>query len=355
MNTSLLLFIIKRLNYKTKRFNTQGFSKDILFKPDEKISMKIIVTFIITIYVLRDIIPIFQGLNSENLVHISMDHKFSSLFGFGVLAMISTYAMIALAYKRTTRKTIALLLAILPAIMSSKKAALLVCYQDLVLLFMLSQSSVKQVPFWRLTSGLLLAVLFGITIYLNMISFEWKSVKTIFFTILDMYYGSATSYLNVMWQDMGYALADDYRKEVGSPVVFQYLANPFLKVLGLGGIEYSIGPYLAATLYGIAGELVITGVNPTLFFEIVFISGELIGVPVSIILLTFIYLTLFRLLDLISTGRPISFFNLCIYWEIYKLLISIQFDILNSYKSSLIAIFLLTLMKIILKLKLKFR
>jgi hypothetical protein len=352
LNILLLSHIVRLLHNKSKIYKKTNFSPEGHLPPhSEKISIKIILIFIVTAILLRDTIPILQGLNSENLVNIIEENKLSSLFGYGTLGVISTYAMVALAYGRTSRKKTAFLLAILPAIMVAKKAALLVFFQDLVLLFMLASRSVTHIPFWRFAIGLTVAVLFGISIYLNMMGFDFENLFLIKELIFNMYYASATSYLNVMWQDMGYALADDYRREIGTPVMFQYLANPFLKVLSLGGIEYSVGPYLASSMYGTLGEKILTGINPTLFFELTFIGGELFGVPISFIFIIIIYLILFRLIDHISRNYKIGFFDLCIYWETYKLLISIQYDILNGYKSSLVALGLLFIIKIITRLK----
>lgn len=319
----------------------------------EALSMKIISIFVLAVFFMKNTLPILSGLNSEILVQFHNSKKILTLLGFGVLGILSTYAMISFAYRKTKRFKWALLIAAFPAVASAKKAALLVFFQDLTLLLLLSRVKFDRTLILKLIAGVVIAGVFGVIIYLQTEKLGFGDVVTVLNIVLDMYYASSTSYLNIFWQDLGYSYASQYRESIGSPVSFQYLANPFLKVLGFEGIEYSIGPYLSNIFNSGGSGGILTGVNPTLFFEMAFVMGDAAGIAVAYILLIIIYLFLFKVISRLGRSQPGDVIDLCIWWEIYKLLISIQFDVLNGYKSSFIAISLLLILRFILRLRLK--
>lgn len=324
--------------------NKQPINEQITI--NKKVSFKLLLFALLGLVILGNDIPVLSGFSSENIVRSSSENKIITFLGFGLLTSVSTFALIAFTYRWDIRRKTLILIAALPTFLASKKSGFIVFVQDCVLLLILSRYSFSTNFILRILCYLLLSVLFGLFILSNMVQLDIKK-------ILDIYYATSTSYLNVFWQDYGIRLEHAYRKEIGEIPAFQYLANPFLKILGIGGIEYSIGPYLSSKLNGVGDGKVLTGVNPTLFFELVFIFGQALGVFMSFLLITLINLFIIKIFNILSKAQYSEIIVLCVYWEGYKFLNSVQFDIVNSYKSSLISIICFILLHYLLKIRLK--
>jgi hypothetical protein len=124
----------------------------------------------------------------------------------------------------------------------------------------------------------------------------------------------------------------NYSNELGDFGSFKYFFNSFIKIISpSNGINKSIGPYLNKMIYD---SEIPNGVNPTFFYELIFISGNKYFGLISFIFIPLILFILFRLYRIMYiNAKKLDIYSLSIYLFLLKFLLFFLNDTLNAIRT----------------------
>lgn len=168
--------------------------------------------------------------------------------------------------------------------------------------------------------------------------------------LVNIIYVSSTVYLVQIIIDGGMSYAEEYSEGLGTFGFLKYFLNPFSKFFFGEGIESAIGPFLSSRLYGY--ELPF-GVNPTLFFEYTFITGDVYsGFIFSTVNLFLIYilqiLIIRKIIVLVRKESLLNTLYASLLFFLFNLSLFFKYDTLNAIRNlpfPIIALFLLLIIR----------
>lgn len=234
------------------------------------------------------LVPILSGQGSDASMFIDEEHGAIAWFYFNLNTLtIFAIAILIANTEQSWQRYLWTLALILFAVSAGKKSSIMIIVFLLSMLVLVGSYRVRGI-------GAILIVSFSAVIYA--IYILSKSFGIDFYTatlkLWYIIYFSGTIIYEQLLTDGGIQFANAYRHHVDNFTPFMYYFNPYLKILNLGGIELSIGPYIAQSMYGYTTS---NGANPTLLFECLFIFGTEFGLIVFTIFSVLLWWLLTRI------------------------------------------------------------
>ena len=231
-------------------------------------------------------LPIFMSGGSDAIVALGEQQKTKTWIMYGFLGMFLLLLLFSIIYIKNIKKKYFLgTILFISAISTGKKAALISIFNKLIFVYYLFLIYKPKLPIFKVFFVLLLSVFFIIYQFSRTSGIEFELLE-IFQILFNLIYSSANSYLSQFIILDGVSYAQLYSNQLGDGGAFLYLFNPFLKFLFGIGIEKSIGPFLMYQFYGSEFP---NGVNPTLFFEYIFVYGSFFAILPAFITLGLVF------------------------------------------------------------------
>ncbi len=288
LTINLMIYIINKVaKYRKFRANQEH-----IFEKDKDARYFAFIGFLcILIFLIFDFksLPIFMRGGSNAIVLLGIKQKNKTWLMYGLLNFSLSLLLFSVVYMKSWKKKyIYGFILFLVAMITGKKSSLIVIFSSLIFIYYIFSVKKPKFPFIKIGIGLLLSVIFimyqysrtiGIGIGLNL-----PIIADDFFNLI---YSSSNNYLSQIISGGGIYYAPLYSRllGIGGPII--YILNPFEKIIFGFGIYKAIGPFLSSVLYGY--ELPF-GVNPTLFFEYIFVYGSKIVIPLSFINLIVVFI-----------------------------------------------------------------
>lgn len=295
LNTYLCSKIIVYIAYFAKtQFNLVEINKKY---SSNQIGFWLAVILFITLFiVLGNRIPIFADGGSNAILELSRQSKTSTWLIFGIIDLLILYFLVIFnSQKKRFYKFISFFLSLFGSISSGSKVGVVAFFGKLFTIQALFRSN-------TFSFSKLMLLLISLPLSLGFIVYQFArtldisiNFNSVVGVLTSLVYSSSTSYLNQFIARDGVMLSSQYSQMLGEFGFMTYFLNPFLVVFGYDGIGQSIGPYLSGNLYGQFND---GGVNPTLFFEFIFIFGPSIGIPMAFLIAAMIFSISKRLINL---------------------------------------------------------
>lgn len=283
-------------------------------------------------------LPIFQSGGSDAIMLMQEEAKGATWFFSGALITLSYPLYFLLFLDRSKRnKLIYFLLLIMVSASAGKKGGILDFFTNLILIGSIFISFKRTFDFKMLlfaTFFLSLTIFFALYQYSQTLGFELNSsvIAQSLPILYNLTTSSYTSYLEYIHNLGGLQTAHIYSDSLGDFGTFKYFFNSYLKVIDSHlGINKSIGPFLN---YQINGSDLPNGVNPTLFYELIFIYGNkyfgLASLPLIPLILLFFVRILKKLYSFLNSSKDV--YLMAIYFFALKFLLYFLNDTLNSLR-----------------------
>ena len=272
----LIQYIVKIISHR----NRLQFSENIQVKTKGYgVFFSIILIFLL--FVNYDSLPIFMDLGSDSIVMLGEMSKVKTWLVYGSISVLVTILLAASMNEKNHKKRMGFrFIAFLASISTGKKSALLEFFMKYFLIQFIFLKN-KKINMLFILFAMFLSLFFGAMQFFNtsVTLQEGSWVGSIFYLL----YSHGTVYLAQFINLNGVDFALSYSESI-SGGAFSYFLNPFVKFVTGSGIDKAIGPYLS---YHLFGNTFPNGVNPTLFFELIFVFGDILYgffvIPIMII------------------------------------------------------------------------
>ena len=285
-------------------------------------------------------LPLFQEGGSDAIVLMQNESssKTSTWLFSGTLLVLSypLYFLIFLE-RKSIKKFLYIFILIFISISSGKKAGMLDFLSTIILV-----ASVYIV--FEKTFGFKKIILFIFCAFLTLFFAFFQFYKTlgldisgvlvsdIFLVVYNLTTNSFSSYLEQIHNLNGINYISIYSNALGDFGSFKYFFNSFIKIISpSNGIDKSIGPFLNKMIYD---SEIPNGVNPTLFYEFIFIFGSkyfaflsFIFVPFILFFISYLYLLMF------FNAKILNIYSLSIFLFFIKFFLYFLNDTLNAIRS----------------------
>jgi hypothetical protein len=302
-------------------------------------------------------LPLFQSGGSDAVVLMQEEAKGATWFFSGALSILS-YPIFFLIFleQNTRRKIFYFLLVLFTSISAGKKTGILEFLINFILIASFYHCIYKYVnlkTIFLIIIGILLSFTFAIFQYTQTIAIDYNSINysESFNLLLKLSTSSFTSYLEQIHVLGGIKYLQIYSDQLGELGPINYFFNSFIKVFNSsGGIQKGIGPFLNYMIYN---SEIPNGVNPTLFYEFMFIGGKKNWAYLSFLIIPFIFYIIFNFLKKLYTRKKKeNIYTLSLYFFSIKLLLFFLVDTLNAIRSTPF-ICILLILNFISRLKIK--
>lgn len=284
-------------------------------------------------------LPIFQSGGSDAIMLMQEEAKGATWFFSGALLTLS-YPLYFLFFldKSKRNKLIYFSLLIMVSASAGKKGGILDFFTNLILIGSIFISFKRTFDFKILLFAsflLSLTIFFALYQYLQTLGFELDSsfLAQSLPILFNLATGSYNSYLEYIHNLGGLQTAQLYSDNLGDFGSFKYFFNSYLKVIDPNwGINKSIGPFLN---YQINGSDLPNGVNPTLFYELIFIYGNkyfgLASLPLLPLILSFFVKLLKKLYSFLNSSKDV--YLMAFYFFAIKFFLYFLIDTLNALRT----------------------
>lgn len=231
-------------------------------------------------------LPIFMNGGSDAIVALGEQQKTKTWFMYGMLGIITNLFLFSIIYLKSMKKKVFYgVVLLLVSLVSGKKSALIALFSKVIFVYFMFNIKKPKLPIIKIGVALLLSIVFIVFQFSRTSGVDFD-ISQVFNIIFGLVYSSSTVYLNQFINMGGLEYAQMYSNSLGDGGSIVYILNPFMKFLFGIGIEKSIGPYL---LYQFYGSEIPDGVNPTLFFEPIFVFGNYAAIVFSFINLFIVF------------------------------------------------------------------
>jgi len=251
-------------------------------------------------------LPILGERGSDTVIFIDLEYK-SSLWFISVLLLVIKLYLFFVIFKSKKKpiKIAAFILIIIYSIIFGKKSAILSILSSLTFLYIIYRgyqlkllkirnygiylSKRNMIIAFFISAFLFIGIYFALLQYFRTLQqeFEIPNVLNASIMFINVVISSATIYLVQFFLLDGINYYNLYSEALGNFGVLTYFLNPILKFLFNEGIDMAIGPFLNYQLFGSTTP---HGVNPTIFFELVFVLGSVeLGFIFSILVMIIVY------------------------------------------------------------------
>lgn len=285
----LTIYLMVYINNKVAKYRVFRDSQEYVFKKNKEAEYLIpIVLFLILIFLIFEFktLPIFLKNGSNAIVLLGEKQKDKTWLLYGLSYFVSSFLLFFIIYiKSYKKKFIYIIILFSIAIVTGKKAALITIFSNLIFIYYIFSIKKPKFPFIKVGLGLLSGVIFALYQYSQTLGSRFNLI--LFNKLFNIISSSSTNYLAQIVQQGGIYYAPLYSKSlgIGGPII--YILNPFEKFIFGFGIHKSIGPFLTFVLYNYKLPF---GVNPTLFFEYIFVYGSELAIPLAFINLILVFM-----------------------------------------------------------------
>ncbi len=284
LTVSLIVYINSKANYRRRQFSFLSQAESFKYQRSGKYIIFYMLFIIYCLFIIMNYkyLPIFQSGGSDAFTIVNEKHKVLFWVSYSILPFLVVYSIFYGVYHNNSfLSKFLIVLAFTVSLATGKKTALInsVLYYAFAIycLYDLKKKYIIYLSFLIVLSFIFVLYQFGRT----------NGFETGALDFFDLVFKNSNSYLIEYFQ----LNALDFSQEYSESVSFiDYVLNPFLKVLGLGGIDLSIGPYVHQKLYS---NMASNGANPTLFFESYFVFGGAVGATLSFLPLIIVFLCIF--------------------------------------------------------------
>jgi len=341
IDATLILILLRYIIKKTYKYRIFIYINHFKIRQKKYITLGIFIAFslIIWLFFNYNSLPIFLNKGSDSIVLLAEKFKIKIWISFNLLKVLLILLMFIVVLINNYRiKILYLIILFLFYISSGKKSALISALLNCTFLYFLLRKikiNIKLLIFILL--GTFTAVLFGVIQYqrtiLGYVNINelFQNFTNIFILGIKIFYISSTVYLEQFINLEGIKYAENYSQSLGNLGIFKYFLNPFLKFFFGTGIDKAIGPYLNYLIYGSNFP---NGVNPTLFFEIIFIFGSkyacFFSFPILILLFLFQRNAINKVLVYTIKG---NIFFAAFWYLVFIWIFSFKVDTLNSIRN----------------------
>ena len=308
---------------------------------------------ILTVFFTFGSMPLLIEGGSDALVSIGETEKFSTWFIFGSIRIILIPLLLIWYFqKKIFYKVLIFIYILIFSILDGKKGGIIILLNNVFFIhYFLSKKrlTINYKLLVALTFFVCISILYAVMQFNRTIGLDtdFNSLILGFTKVVNLTYDSFTSYLEQMITMNGLKYAAHYSDQLGSFGTIKYLFNSFTKLLFGYGIEQGIGPYLNYELYG---SMFPNGVNPILFFELIFIGGNIYFSILSFFILLFIFQFIYTRSKKLIISTNTNLIDTAIHFSIILFYLSLLTDILNAIRSLPFILFLL-LIKYLTKIK----
>jgi hypothetical protein len=317
-------------------------------------SLSYILILGLSILVYFSTIPLFEDGGSDAIVSMGETDKFSTWLVFGIIRIIIT-ALLFFAYfeNNNFKKLLFFLFIIFFSILDGKKGGVVFFFNSIIFthyFFSSKEPKINLRLFLISTIFILVSIVYAVIQFNRTIGLDidYESLTIGFNKIINLTYSSFSSYLKQMIKLNGLKYAEAYSNNLGIFGTVKYLLNSFTKLLFGIGIDQAIGPYLNYSLFG---SLFPNGVNPILFFECIFVGGNMFYSILSFPLLILIFIFLYNRSRKLLYSANNNLIDTAIHFNFIIFYLTLLTDTLNAIRS-LPFLLLLYLIKILSKIKL---
>lgn len=278
-------------------------------------------------------LPILMDRGSDSMVELVIDQKIQTWISYGLLNVFSLFILFALLHKDGKNYLLYFIL-LLTIIVTGKKSALISFFSIYVFLYYI-YSKKPSLPFRNILIVISLALFFIILQFIRTtgFDFEYKQAGSL---LSDIVFSSSTSYLEQIISLDGIKYAQQYASELGTFGPLTYIFHPFIKFFFGSDFKMSIGPFLNYQIYGSDFP---NGVNPTLFFETIFVFGEKIGIVFAFVNLFVVFWVAKILIKRVIYDENIHSIKTVAYYLLFLSCFSFLLDTLNTIRDLPFAIF----------------
>ncbi len=264
------IWYVVSLTYRLSYYRAEPRYRERCDRQSKRVIFIIFVVLCAWFYLNWSSIPIFIG-GSNAIVDLNEENKKATWFSYGILSLCVSSLLVSFAYqKRFSIKVILVFLIMFLAILPGKKSGLLSAVGMLLFVHFCLAGAQKRFPFFKVSLATLLGLLFIAFQYARTVGIKFD-VQGLAFYMVELIYTHSTVYLRQFIGAEAIQVAAYYPEDSMKSGVLGYFLNPFYKIVFGTGIEKAIGPYVSNYLYGAGAGA--TGVNPTFFFEMIFVSG----------------------------------------------------------------------------------
>ena len=328
-------------------------NRDVISTNRNYNNITFLLLFILSLFFIYGTMPLLLDGGSDALVIIGEDEKFTTWFNFGTIRVILIPLLLIWYFQKNLFYRYLILFYILIfSILDGKKGGVIILINNFFFIhYFLSKNSLKInfKLFLTLTIFIIISILYAVLQFNRTIGLD-IDLNSIFLgltKITELTYNSFTSYLEQMISMNGLKYAVNYSDQLGSLGIFKYFFNSFTKLLFGFGIDKSIGPFLNYELFGSSFP---NGVNPILFFELIFISGNIYFSLFSFLILYIVFHLIYNRIKKLIIAVNYNYFDTSIHYYFILFYLSLLSDTLNAIRA-LPFIFVLFILKKIFNLK----
>lgn len=317
----------------------------------EKLSLNHFLPLIFVLIIFNTNLPLFAGKGSEALASLSITNKYQTWIGFVLLE--TTYLQFILLGSRSPTKKGTIFLLFVAFIIGSLSMSKAIAAAVLLKFITIRLFTNVKTPLLPVITGIVFSVFFIATVYyFTLSSAAGDGIKNItagvdFFSILstvwEIIYYSANFVYIMMLERGALEYADLYSHLNNHFIGLNYFLNPFIAPLGMG-ISQSIGPFINEILFATKGP---RGVNPSLFFEFLYVYSAPIAVIFTPIVSVTILIIFYKIFDI--AVRTKNTFDAALLMQIAFYLITFLSDSLFSIRSIFPLILILIVRRVISK------
>ena len=328
-------------------------NRDVISTNRNYNNITFLLLFILSLFFIYGTMPLLLDGGSDALVIIGEDEKFTTWFNFGTIRVILIPLLLIWYFqKNLSYRYLILFYILIFSILDGKKGGVIILINNFFFIhYFLSKNSLKInfKLFLTLTIFIIISILYAVLQFNRTIGLD-IDLNSIFLgltKITELTYNSFTSYLEQMISMNGLKYAVNYSDQLGSLGIFKYFFNSFTKLLFGFGIDKSIGPFLNYELFGSSFP---NGVNPILFFELIFISGNIYFSLFSFLILYIVFHLIYNRIKKLIIAVNYNYFDTSIHYYFILFYLSLLSDTLNAIRA-LPFIFVLFILKKIFNLK----
>ncbi len=318
--------------------------RDIIYLSRNYNNIVFFLLVILTLFFYLGKMPLLIEGGSDALVSLGETEKFSTWFIFGTIRIILLPLLLIWYFEKNLFvKFLIFVYIFIFSIIDGKKGGLIILFNNIIFIHYFLSKKKLQISFkfiMIITIVIVISFLFAV-LQLNRtigLDTDFNSILFGITKVFTLTYNSFTSYLEQMISMNGLNYAVKYSDQLGTFGTFKYIFNSFTKILFGYGIEQSIGPFLNYELYGSSFP---NGVNPILFFELIYISGNIYFSFFSFLILFFIFNFIYLRSKKFIYSLNNNLFDSAIHLAIILFYLSLLTDILNAIRAFPFILFLI--------------
>lgn len=277
-----------------------------------------------------DSLPIFLDGGSDALVALVESEKTKTWIMYGLLSIFTGMLLISILYIKSKKmKIFYFIILLFTSLINGKKSALVGFLSKFLFSYFLFNPTKPYLPVIKIGIGFLLSIIFIVLQFTRTAGLDFD-IFQVFNIIFGLIYSSSTVYLSQIINGGGIEYIELYSELLGNGGSIIYILNPFMKFLFGIGIYKAPGPFLGEMLYGYTFP---NGVNPTLFFEPMFVFGSYLAIIFSFLNLIIVFILAKYFIKKTIINFDTSILLTITYFGLFYSMLSFTSDTLNAVRN----------------------